>query len=71
MIDDKPFLAANPERTSDRFYSLVKKMRKAQCEYFACKCPSRLARAKKLERLVDDAVREYDAGKGPQQNTLF
>lgn len=53
------------------FYALVKKMRLAQREYFACRCPSSLNRAKKLERQVDEMVREYENSKLPKQAQLI
>lgn len=53
------------------FQKLVKRMRDAQREYFACPCPSRLNLAKKLEKQVDDSLREYEIAKGPQQAQLI
>lgn len=53
------------------FYSLVKKMRDAQREYFACKCPSNLSRAKKLEGYVDKILLEREKENEPRQNTLL
>lgn len=56
--------------SEDDFCGLVKRMREAQREYFACRCPSNLNRAKKLERQVDGFLRERERAKGPQQGEL-
>ncbi len=57
--------------SEEDFYALVKKMRLAQREYFACRCPSNLNRAKELERQVDDILREHERAKGQQQARLI
>ncbi len=64
-------MASCGNSSEDSFYALVKKMRLAQCEYFACRCPSLLNRAKKLERQVDEMVREYENSKLPKQAQLI
>ena len=61
----------NRKMNESDFYELVKKMRIAQREYFACRCPSSLNRAKKLERQVDEMVREHENSKLPKQAQLI
>ena len=53
------------------FYALVKEMRLAQREYFACRCPSSLNRAKKLEKEVDRKLKAREEANNPRQSTLF
>lgn len=53
------------------FYALVKTMRQAQRDYFACKAPSALHKAKELEREVDKALKEYANRDKPKQSRLY
>ena len=42
--------------TPDKFIELVKQMRAAQCDYFAFHGMTRLIEAKRLEKMVDQAL---------------
>lgn len=55
------------------FVELVKDMRAAQRAYFRGKKPADLDESKRLERLVDSAIRDgqIPAGHGYRQATLF
>lgn len=53
------------------FEELVKKMRKAQKDYFRFRTSSELRLAKKLEAQVDDYLKQIDEGGNAQLNINF
>jgi len=50
-----------------KFFYTVKRMRKAQKDYFKTRHYSHLDKAKRLEREVDKILKELD----PRQNNIF
>ena len=50
--------------STDDFYALVKRMRNEQKTYFATRSTSALGLSKRLERLVDVEICEYEMQNG-------
>lgn len=57
--------------TLDDFIALAAEMRQAQRDYFAARTPSALNHAKKLERELDQQIKNYKNGKPEQQACLL
>lgn len=52
--------------STDNFYSLVKRMRTFQRNYFRTRSKESLMKSKELERHVDDEILEYEMHYGLQ-----